>query len=143
MSREWPYQCTVDSMSQCMSQMDMTVHKKQWQQHRRSCKLSAFWQQERLEPSTSHAAPAYEPPQPTQQQMRQLTEDEIAQGCKLDPYIGMRVKRLWPEVCLSFACMPRQAKLHGFALHCIALHCLALHCIALHCIALRSSCLSC
>lgn len=53
--------------------------------------------------------------------MRQLTEDEIAQGCKLDPYIGMRVKRLWPEVCLSFACMPRQAKLHGIALHCIAL----------------------
>ncbi len=96
--------------------MDTTIHHKQWQEHRRSCKLSAFWQQERLEPSISHAAPAYEPPQPTQQQMRQLTEDEIAQGCRLDPYIGMRVKRLWPEVCLSFACMPRQA-----CLHCIAL----------------------
>ncbi len=48
--------------------------------------------------------------------MRQLTEDEIAQGCKLDPYIGMRVKRLWPEVCLSFACMSRQAWLHCIAL---------------------------
>lgn len=88
----------------------------QKQEHRRSCKLSAFWQQERPEPSIPHAAPAYEPPQPTQQQMRQLTEDEIAQGCKLDPYIGMRVKRLWPEVFLSLACMPRQPWLHCIAL---------------------------
>ncbi|DBB17059.1 hypothetical protein WJX82_011497 [Trebouxia sp. C0006] len=59
--------------------------------------IKAKKRKERLEPSISHAAPAYEPPQPTHQQMRQLTEDEIAQGCKLDPYIGMRVKRLWPE----------------------------------------------
>ncbi len=95
-----------------MSQLDMMIHQKQWQGHHRSCKLSAFWQQERLEPSIYHAAPAYEPPQPTQQQMRQLTEDEIAQGCKLDPFIGMRVKRLWPEVCLSFPCMSSQAWLH-------------------------------
>lgn len=27
-----------------------------------------------------------------------LTADEIAQGCKLDSFIGMRVKRWWPEV---------------------------------------------
>lgn len=59
--------------------------------------IKAKKRKERPEPSIPHAAPAYEPPQPTQQQMRQLTEDEIAQGCKLDPYIGMRVKRLWPE----------------------------------------------
>lgn len=59
--------------------------------------------QDRQEPSTSYAAPAYEPALPVHQQMRQLTEDEIAQGCKLDPCIGMRVKRLWPEVCLTTA----------------------------------------
>lgn len=31
-------------------------------------------------------------------QTRQLTADEVAQGCKLDPCIGMRVKRFWPDV---------------------------------------------
>lgn len=44
------------------------------------------------------AALTYKQPQSAQPQIRQLTEDEIAQGCKLDPCIGMRVQRLWPEV---------------------------------------------
>ncbi|KAL3134030.1 hypothetical protein ABBQ32_008464 [Trebouxia sp. C0010 RCD-2024] len=43
------------------------------------------------------AALTYKQPQSAQPQIRQLTEDEIAQGCKLDPCIGMRVQRLWPE----------------------------------------------
>lgn len=45
--------------------------------------------------STVHT---YEHSHSAQPQIRQLTEDEIAQGCKLDPCIGMRVSRYWPEV---------------------------------------------
>lgn len=60
--------------------------------------IKAKKRKERLESGNSYAAPAYEPPRSKQpQQIRQLTEDEIAQGCKLDPFIGMRVRRLWPE----------------------------------------------
>lgn len=52
--------------------------------------------QERME--SASAAPTYKQSQSAQPQIRQLTEDEIAQGCKLDPCIGMLVQRLWPEV---------------------------------------------
>ena len=50
--------------------------------------------QERMD-STVHTNEQHQSAQP---QIRQLTEDEIAQGCKLDPCIGMRVSRYWPEV---------------------------------------------
>ena len=62
--------------------------------------------QERMEAA---AALPYKQPQSTQPQIRQLTEDEIAQGCKLDPCIGMRVQRLWPEVSAHFGVMCQHA----------------------------------
>ena len=59
-----------------------------------------------MDSSNAFAAPVYEPPESARQpQTRQLTDDEIAQGCKLDPFLGMRVKRLWPEVT-HYVCHP-------------------------------------
>ena len=58
--------------------------------------------QERME----FAGHAHKQQQSAQPQIRQLTEDEIAQGCKLDPCIGMRVERLWPEVSTELTHMP-------------------------------------
>lgn len=67
--------------------------------------------QERMEA----AALTYKQPQSAQPQIRQLTEDEIAQGCKLDPCIGMRVQRLWPEVSglIGVMCQPHCALCPG------------------------------
>ena len=76
-------------------------------------RAAACIMQERMESGNAYAAPSDEQPQTAhQQQMRQLTEDEIAQGCKLDPFLGRRVSRLWPEVrsavnalCPSLVCL--------------------------------------